>query len=115
MTKAFYTPADLERYRGQKRVILGRLMAHVTEWVTVELLEEWSRAKRVASRIDELRDDWLIKTRKNPTTKRAMYRLVGKRTEPRAQGALPDVSVQRTSGYGRYLGRCLPGAGKGVE
>ena len=83
----FYTPADLERYRGQKREILRLLglpnLLHKKEWWPVEELETFSHSKRVASRIDELRDDWLIETRKNPATKRAMYRLTGKRTEPR--------------------------------
>lgn len=92
----FFTLADQDRYTGQKRVILGRLIAHHNSaelegthgtkddgWVTVDLLEEWSKAKRVASRIDELRDDWEIDMRKNPISKRADYRLVGKLTEPR--------------------------------
>lgn len=91
---AFYTPADLDRYTGQKREILWRLAyslrhgsSELDGWVDVESLEWQSKAKRVASRIDELRDDWEIETRKNPVTKRAMYRLVGKRTELRERKA----------------------------
>ncbi len=88
---SFYTEADLDRYRGQKRAIL-RVLAVSTGmfmygWVGVEFLEEETGSRRVASRIDELRADWLIETKKNPSTKRAMYRLTGKRTEARQKKA----------------------------
>ena len=85
---SFYTAADLERYTGQKRLILQALGLTVEpsghySWWRVEELEAFSGAKRVASRIDELRNDWRIQTRKNPVTKRAMYKLIRKLTEPR--------------------------------
>ena len=55
-------------------------------YVSRQALEMESGSRRVASRIDELRDDWDIET-KRLSTGSAAYRLIGRRTEPREKKA----------------------------
>lgn len=81
--EGFVTPEDYQRFSKQSVAILEYLYASKGTGVTVERLETISGAKRVASRIDELRDEWNIETIKNPATKSANYILHGRRWEAR--------------------------------
>ncbi len=77
---SWWTGIDRKKYSKQAREIWDRLHLH-GGWVPVEMLEFDTGAKRVASRIDELRDDWCIETSRNPETSRAMYQLIGRHPE----------------------------------
>jgi hypothetical protein len=81
------TPEDYKRFSKQSVAILEYLLISKGTSVTVERLSTVSGAKRVASRIDELRDEWEIETVKNPVTKMASYVLHGRRWEARKKKA----------------------------
>jgi len=85
--EGFVTPNDYQRFSKQSVAILEYLYASKGTGVNVERLETISGAKRVASRIDELRDAWEIETVKNPATNMATYVLHGRRWEARKKKA----------------------------
>ena len=77
----FFTEADLEAYKGQRRDILHALATKSPDWVSVTLLEVCSGTTRAAARIDTLRDDWDIEMRRDPNGRRGQYRLLGRQQE----------------------------------
>lgn len=83
---------DYRRFSRQATLILESLLEHVLQidsppmYSTRGILEIVSGSKRVASRIDELRDGWDIET-KRMHSGMAAYRLIGRRTEPREKKA----------------------------
>jgi hypothetical protein len=81
------TPEDYKRFSKQSVAILEYLLISKGTSVTVDRLSTISGAKRVASRIDELRDEWEIETVKYPATKMASYVLQGRRWEARKKKA----------------------------
>ena len=83
------TTADYRRFSRQAMLILetlnsGRDMFTIP--VSRAILEEVSGSKRVASRIDELRDYWDIETTKLGDGT-AAYKMIGRRWEPRKKKA----------------------------
>jgi hypothetical protein len=83
------TPEDYKRFSRQSVLILEKLAKRSFVQnrfmpVSREALETASGAKRVASRIDELRDEWEIETTKMRDGT-AAYRLIGRRWEARTK------------------------------
>jgi hypothetical protein len=76
----FFTDADLEAYRGQRRDILQALAVNAPHWVPVKWLEDYSGTTRAAARINTLRDDWDIEMRRDPNGRRGQYRLIGRQS-----------------------------------
>jgi hypothetical protein len=84
---------DAERYTGQRAKILDKLIyfkirkntdiSNPEGWVTKTDLEWWSGSRRIASRINELRDDYVIDTKYDSKRNEAHYRMRGKRVNPR--------------------------------
>lgn len=83
---------DYRRFSRQATLILESLLENTLQpdsppmYSTRGILEIVSGSKRVASRIDELRDDWDIESKRIPGGG-AAYRLIGRRTEPREKKA----------------------------
>tara|TARA_R100000322_G_scaffold161662_1_gene123840 strand:+ start:863 stop:1291 length:429 start_codon:yes stop_codon:yes gene_type:complete len=84
---------DAKRYKGQKNKILSELIyrknarnynVHNPDGYVSKTELQWaSGSQRIASRIDELRDDYVIDTKYNFKSKEAYYCLRGKRVKPR--------------------------------
>ena len=74
------TPEDIERYRAATGQVFEVLARRAGEYVPVKLIERATRTLRVAARIDDLRDEWDIETKRG-SDNRAMYRLNGRQTE----------------------------------
>lgn len=76
------TPEDYRRFSRQAVLILEHLLLYKDTGLSRKYLETASGSKRVASRIDELRDRWEIETQKMRGGT-ATYRLIGRRWEQR--------------------------------
>ena len=84
---------DAERYTGQRAKILDKLIwfkirnnintSNPEGWISKTDLEWWSGSRRIASRINELRDDYVIDTKYDSMRNEALYRMRGKRVKPR--------------------------------
>jgi len=68
---------------GQKQAILKVFTNHPRTWVTVDELERVSGSTRVATHINNLRDDYEIETQIKPSGRRALYRFMGSRASRR--------------------------------
>ena len=89
--QGWVTPTDYKRFSRQAVLILEELSkptvgVFVPVGKTRKQLENISGARRVASRIDELRDEWDITTEKSSTGE-AVYKLIGRRWEARKKKA----------------------------
>lgn len=84
--QGWVTPTDYKRFSRQAVLILEELSKLAPMGKTRKRLESISGARRVASRIDELRDEWDITTEKSSTGE-AVYRLIGRRWETRKKKA----------------------------
>jgi len=71
------TPADLEFYKAAKGKVFEVLAKRAGAFVPVALIERASGTLRVAARIDSIRDDWDVETKRGADN-RAMYRLNGR-------------------------------------
>ena len=76
------TEEDFARFKGQKAVILSVLQDGRPH--SVDELELASRSDRVAGRISELRNWYVIDTQRRGAKGRAWYTLSGRRTTPRS-------------------------------
>ena len=84
---------DAKRYTGQRAKILDKLIYYKIRknidinnpdgYVSKTDLEWWSGSRRIASRINELRDDYVIDTKYDSKRNEAHYRIRGKRVYPR--------------------------------
>lgn len=85
----FITDPDLKRFKGQKKEILDCLMETnmLQEYFyhSKSELERRTNSRRVASRIDELREVYEIKTSRN-SENTASYKLIEVRQFPRRRG-----------------------------
>jgi hypothetical protein len=73
------TPADLKFYKAAKGKVFEVLAKRAGEFVPVALIERASGTLRVAARIDSIRDDWDVETKRGADN-RAMYQLKGRQT-----------------------------------
>ena len=71
------TPEDMVRYTAAKAKVFEVLVRRANQYVPVKLIERATATLRVAARIDALRDEWNIETKRGADN-RAMYRLVGR-------------------------------------
>lgn len=78
------SPEDYKRFSRQSVLILEMLAGARDEYIPRRALEVGSGSQRVASRIDELRDEWDIETRKY-SDGTAAYKLIGRRWEARTK------------------------------
>ena len=89
----WYTQADIDRFTGHRKAVLETLLGiggdNEQSWVDTSTLSILTGSKRVASRIDELRDVWQIETIRG-NTGQARYRITGKHPE----GYVRPVSVK---------------------
>ena len=74
------TQADLEYYTAAKAKVFEVLAKRAGKFVPVALIERATGTLRVAARIDAIRDDWDVETKRGDDN-RAMYRLNGRQIE----------------------------------
>tara|TARA_R100000808_G_scaffold3310_1_gene11862 strand:+ start:531 stop:872 length:342 start_codon:yes stop_codon:yes gene_type:complete len=74
------TQADLEYYTAAKGKVFEVLAKRAGRFVPVALIERATGTLRVAARIDAIRDDWDVETKRGDDN-RAMYRLNGRQRE----------------------------------
>ncbi len=84
--EGWVTPEDYGRFSRQAVLILEELVQSRIAGRSRAALEQVSGSKRVASRIDELRDDWEIETSKS-VAGTAIYTLISRRWEARKKKA----------------------------
>jgi|TARA_R100001530_G_scaffold122104_1_gene89634 hypothetical protein len=80
-TQFYLTDADFERWKGQKRAVLEYMKDMKPHYVGE--MEHIASSDRIAARIGEIRNTFIIKTERIGPKGRAYYTLMGRRTEPR--------------------------------